>query len=165
MNTKAKFNILESSEFVSWQKGLITSVEYTGEYRNGQPMGNTTTTEYATVYVPGGLLEGYTKPRLCLTLTSQNDDIFNYNSENLIELYSGVLGKLSSSSYAIYSVNMHLFLMDVTANRIARDNFTIVKAELFEDGGDEPPAPDTFKEIDLLPTYIKYNAVKAGTPV
>lgn len=165
VNTKAKFNILESSEFVSQQKGLITSVEYTGEYRNGQPMGNTTTTEYATVYVPGGLLEGYTKPRLRLTLKSQNDDIFNYNSENLIELYSGALGKLSSSSYAIGSVNMHLFLMDVTANRIARDNFTIVKAELFEDGGDQPPASASFKEIDLLPTYIKYNAVKAETPV
>ncbi|MBO4415905.1 MAG: hypothetical protein J5824_08005, partial [Lachnospiraceae bacterium] len=165
VNSNAKYNIIESSQFGYLQKGMITSVEYAGEYRNGGPMGDTDTTEYSTIYIPGYLLEGYnyTKPMLRLTLTSQNDDIVNYNHENLIMIESTVLNKSSNDSYNIYYGTADLYLPMVTANRIAENTFTIVKAEIFEYGGEEPPAEESFKEIDLLPAYIKYKIVKAGT--
>ncbi|MBO4415283.1 MAG: hypothetical protein J5824_04785 [Lachnospiraceae bacterium] len=164
-NENAKYNILESSEFGYLQSAMITSVEFAGEYRRNGTMGDGITTEYATVYVPGSLLNGYTKPMLSLTLTSQNDDIVNYNQENLIVVESSVMKKTNEANN-IYSGTVNLYLPGVSANRIANGQFDIAEAYICEySDGSEQPSEESFKEINLLPAYIKYNIVKEGTPI
>lgn len=161
VNDKAKYNIITTQELADANKMMITSTEYVGVYRQNAGIGDGTSTEYATIYIPGNLLIGYTNPILGLQLTCENGDITNDAGNNYLA-FGYQLTKLSGSSPEIYTCNLSLYLPMIRAAKVSNGQF-MVDAFINEDSGDEPPAQDSFKDLQILPAYVCYRIVAPGT--
>ncbi len=158
VNDNARYCIMEASDFVYTGKVMVAATEFEGVYSANNPIGSGMSTEYITVYVPGYLLEGYTKPVLNVEFIPVNGD---FSEDENIGFGTNLTQASTSPSY--YSCTGSLYLEMIHALKVTKGNFTLRAfiSEFSEEEGADPK----FKDVEILPAYVSYNILAAGSSI